>query len=74
LIAGLNNTWMTTLDSIPNTASNTTPSVNTVSTKSPMRRDDSILSESLMAQFEQEANEELDNLISELNEFVDDPY
>jgi len=39
-----------------------------------MRRDDSILSESLMAQFEQEANEELDNLISKLNEFVDDPY
>ena len=74
LIAGLNNTWMTTLDSIPNTASNTTPTVNNVSTKSPMRRDDSILSESLMAQFEQEANEELDNLISKLNEFVDDPY
>jgi len=68
LIAGLNSTWMTTLDSIPNT----TPSVNT-ETKSPMKRDDSILSDSLMAQFEQEANEELDNLISQLNEFVDDP-
>ena len=78
LIAGLNNTWMTTLQSLPNTTSNTTPSTSSVTTaRSPLKRDDSILSASLMAQFEQpsvENDEELDNLMSQLNEFVDDPY
>jgi len=79
LIAGLNNTWMTTLQSISNTTTDTSPNVNTATTTTKsMKRDDSILSASLMAQFEQpsveEDDEELDNLISQLNEFVDDPF
>ena len=72
IIAGLN--AMTPLDIIPSTTSNTTPSVSTVPTKSPMKRDDSILSESLMAQSEQEPDEELENLLSQLTEFVENPF
>ena len=72
LLAGLNNAWMTTIPSLPE--DNTTGKQLTP-TKSTMTREDSLFldNSTLMEQFDQPVDEtELNNLISQLNDFVND--
>ena len=73
LIAGLNNVWMTSIPSLPE--SNSSTSKQPANTKSMMTREDSFFldNSTLMEQFDQPVDDdELNNLITQLSDFVND--
>lgn len=74
LLAGLDNTWMTTIPSLPE--DNKTASNNATATKSTMSREDSLFLDNptLMDQFDQISvdENELNDLINQLSDFVND--
>ena len=73
LLTGLNNTWMTTIPSLPENDSSTGKQPG--ATKSMMTREDSLFldNSTLMEQFDQPVDEsELNDLIAQLNNFVND--
>lgn len=73
LMAGLDSTWMTSIPSLPE--DNNLSTDHTMATKSSMPREDSMFldNSTLMEQFDQPVDDqELDNLITQLSDFVND--
>ena len=73
LLAGLNNAWMTSIPTLPEDSNLSTDHM--MATKSSMPREDSMFldNSTLMEQFDQPVDDqELDNLITQLSDFVND--
>ena len=73
LLAGLDNAWMTSIPPFPE--DNNSTSYDTTATKSTMKREDSLFldNSTLMEQFDQPVNDkELNDLITQLSDFVND--